>query len=165
MIAAFLLTRRDRRVVEVADEVLPEIDGLDIDVLDVAILLSVRARNTLVRTCREAHEALIGAALRVPERVRLAVGQAVGVGEAFTLVRVAPVDSIGRDEVAVAEGRGVSIGRRIGEFELECTIATYLILRVVGEAVVIRVVNELHGSVEAQQLHPGLCEDLHEALR
>ena len=33
-----------------------------------------------------------------------------------------------------------------------------------GEAVVIRVVNELHGSVEAQQLHPGLCEDLHEAL-
>ena len=34
-----------------------------------------------------------------------------------------------------------------------------------GEAVVIRVVNELHGSVEAQQLHPGLCEDLYEALR
>ena len=33
-----------------------------------------------------------------------------------------------------------------------------------GEAVVVRVVNELHGSVEAQQLHPGLCEDLHEAL-
>ena len=34
-----------------------------------------------------------------------------------------------------------------------------------GEAVVIRVVNELHRSVEAQQLHPGLCEDLYEALR
>ena len=33
-----------------------------------------------------------------------------------------------------------------------------------GEAVVVRVVNELHGSVETQQLHPGLCEDLYEAL-
>ena len=150
MIAAFLLTRRDRRVVEVADEVLPEIDGLNVNILDVAILLSVFARNTLVRTCGEAHKALIGAALRVPERVGLAVGQAVGVGEAFTLVRIAPVDSIGRDEVAVVEGRGLCIGLCIGELELTHTIANLLILGVMGEAIVIRVVDELHGSIEAQ---------------
>ena len=41
LVASVVLTRGDRRVVEVPDEVLPEIDGLDIDVLDVAIVLSV----------------------------------------------------------------------------------------------------------------------------
>ena len=150
MIAAFLLTRRDRRVVEVADKVLPEIDGLNVNILDIAILLSVRARNTLVRTCGEAHKALIGATLRVAEGVGFAIGQAVGVGETFSLICIAPVDSIGCDEVAVAEGRGLNIRRRVGELDLTHTIATYLILGIMGKAIVLSIVKELHRRVEAQ---------------
>ena len=41
LVASVVLARGDRRVVEVPDEVLPEIDGLDVNVLDVAIVLSV----------------------------------------------------------------------------------------------------------------------------
>ena len=41
LVASVVLARGDRRVVEVPDEVLPEIDRLDVNVLDVAIVLSV----------------------------------------------------------------------------------------------------------------------------